>query len=53
MLNAVKLRLFKRAVEIKLKNGEDLDTVINSYTALNDEEKQQLREAVKNDTESN
>lgn len=46
MLNPTKLKLFVKAVILKVKAGEDLDEVINSYTKLSQEEKEQLREAV-------
>lgn len=53
MLNALKLRMFTKAVEIKVNRGEDLEDVLAQYTALNDAEKQQLREAVTGVTENN
>lgn len=53
MLNALKLRMFTKAVEIKLNRGEDLEDVLAQYTALNDAEKQQLREAVTGAAENN
>lgn len=46
MLNTLKLRMFTRAVQIKLDRGENLDEVLVQYTKLTDEEKEQLREAV-------
>ncbi|WP_405382649.1 hypothetical protein [Phascolarctobacterium sp.] len=46
MLSPVKLRVFVKAVIVKVKAGAELDAVINSYTNLDDEEKEQLREAV-------
>jgi hypothetical protein len=49
MLNPVKLRLFTKAVIIKVKAGAQLADVIDSYTALSDSEKKQLREAVENE----
>lgn len=46
MLSNVKLRIFKRAVILKMKAGEDLDDIINAYNALSMEEKKQLKDAV-------
>lgn len=46
MLSPVKLRVFVKAVIVKVKAGAELDAVINSYTNLDDKEKEQLREAV-------
>lgn len=45
MLNALKLRMFTKAVQIKLNRGEELEDILAQYTALTDEEKAQLREA--------
>lgn len=53
MLNALKLRMFTKAVEIKVNRGEDLEDVLAQYTALDDEEKQQLREEVTGVAENN
>lgn len=46
MLSNIKLRMFTKAVLLKMKSGQSLEEVLNDYTKLTDEEKQQLREAV-------
>lgn len=51
MLSNVKLRMFTKAVLLKMKSGQNLDDVLNEYTKLTDEEKQQLREAVEKEND--
>lgn len=46
MLSNIKLRMFTKAALLKMKSGQSLEDVLNDYTKLTDEEKQQLREAV-------
>ena len=42
------LRIFVRVVERRMKLGEDLEDILNSYPALTEEDKEQIREAVTN-----
>lgn len=51
MLSNVKLRMFTKAVLLKMKSGQSLDDVLNEYTKLTEEEKQQLREAVEKEND--
>lgn len=37
-------RIIERAVALRLANGEDLDTVVDSYTKLSDEQNKKLKE---------
>lgn len=53
MLSGLKLKMFTKAVQIKMSRGEELETILAQYTALSEEEKGQLREAVKGAAESN
>lgn len=38
----VKLKIIARAINIRLGNGEDLDSILKSYPALTEEEKGEL-----------
>ena len=42
------LRIFIRVVERRIKLGEDLEDILDSYPALSEEDKEQIREAVTN-----
>lgn len=42
------LRIFVRVVERRMKLGEDLEYILDSYPALSEEDKEQIREAVTN-----
>lgn len=42
------LRIFVRVVERRMKLGEDLEDILDSYPALSEEDKEQIREAVTN-----
>lgn len=52
MLNAIKLRMFTKAVILKVERGQELEEVLEEYTKLDEGEKEQLREAVKDAIES-
>ena len=49
MLTGVKLKIIVRGVILKLKRGEDLETVLATYENLTEEEKQQIRDNVANE----
>lgn len=51
MLSNLKLKMFSKAIKIKMERGEDLEDILNQYTKLTDEEKEQLREAIKKNGE--
>ena len=42
------LRLFVRVVERRMKLGEDLEDILDSYPNLTEEDKEQIREAILN-----
>lgn len=46
MLNTVKLKLYVKAVTIKMERGEELETILSAYTKLKAEEKEQIRKAI-------
>lgn len=46
MLSNLKVRMFTKAIKIKLDRGEELEEVLSQYTKLNEDEKNQLREAL-------
>jgi len=46
MLSQAKLNIFIRVIKRKMENGEELEDILASYTALTEEEKEQIREAV-------
>ena len=43
------LRLFVRVVERRMKLGEDLEDILDSYPNLTEEDKEQIREAILNE----
>ena len=51
MLSNLKVKMFLKAIKIKMERGEDLEDILNQYTKLTDEEKVQLREAIKKNGE--
>ena len=46
MLSTLKVRMFTKAIKIKMERGEDLEEILEQYTKLTEEEKDQLREAL-------
>lgn len=42
------LRIFLRVIERRMKLGETLDEILDSYPTLSEEDKQQIREAIEN-----
>lgn len=51
MLSNLKVKMFSKAIKIKMDRGEDLEKILNQYTKLTNEEKEQLREAIKKNGE--
>lgn len=43
MLSNAKKKIMIRAIQIRLNRGEDLETILASYTKLTDEDKEALR----------
>lgn len=41
-----KLKIIARAIIIRINNGEELEDILRSYPALNELEKQELREYI-------
>lgn len=46
MLNTVKLKLYVKAVTIKMERGEELDSILATYTKLKAEEKEQIKKEI-------
>ena len=44
MMNDVVKNIVSRAIEIRIKRGESLEDVLNSYSKLTDDDKNELRE---------
>ena len=42
------LRIFLRVIERRMKLGETLEEILESYPSLSEEDKQQIREAIEN-----
>ena len=42
------LRIFLRVIERRMKLGETLEEILESYPSLSEEDKQQIREAIAN-----
>lgn len=42
-MSELQKKLFIRAIELKLRRGEDFETILTNYTKLSDEEKAELR----------
>lgn len=43
MLSNAKKKIMIKAIQIRLNRGEDLETILASYTKLTDEDKESLR----------
>lgn len=48
MLSERKLKIMMMAVQIRMNNGEDLETILNGYSKLTDEDRESIRKAVNN-----
>lgn len=48
MLNKIRLQVMVSAVQIRMKNGEELEDILKSYNNLTEEDKDAIREKVKN-----
>ena len=42
------LRIYVRVIERRIKLGEDLEEILDSYPNLSEEDKEQIREAIVN-----
>lgn len=42
MLSGAALRIVKRAITLRVANGEDVETVVHHYTKLSDEQMQAI-----------
>lgn len=42
------LRIYLRVIERRMKLGEDLEDILDSYPNLSEEDKEQIREAISN-----
>ena len=42
------LRIYLRVIERRMKLGEDLEEILESYPNLSEEDKEQIREAILN-----
>ena len=42
------LRIYIRVIERRMKLGEDLEEILDSYPNLSEEDKEQIREAIVN-----
>lgn len=47
-MSASMLRIYVRVIERRMKLGEDLEEILDSYPNLSEEDKQQIREAILN-----
>ena len=47
-MSASMLRIYLRVIERRMKLGEDLEDILDSYPNLNEEDKEQIREAILN-----
>ena len=45
MSNAM-LNIFVRTIKRRMEDGEDLEVILNSYSKLSEEDKEQIRKAV-------
>lgn len=45
-MTGIKLKIMVSAVKIRMKAGESLEGILQSYTALTDEDKENIRAAV-------
>lgn len=47
-MSASMLRIYVRVIERRMKLGEDLEEILDSYPNLSEEDKEQIREAIVN-----
>lgn len=47
-MSASMLRIYVRVIERRMKLGETLDEILDSYPNLSEEDKEQIREAIVN-----
>lgn len=47
-MSASMLRIYLRVIERRMKLGEDLEDILDSYPNLSEEDKEQIREAISN-----
>lgn len=47
-MSASMLRIYLRVIERRIKLGEDLEDILDSYPNLSEEDKEQIREAIMN-----
>jgi len=47
-MSASMLRIYIRVIERRMKLGEDLEEILDSYPNLSEEDKEQIREAIVN-----
>ena len=47
-MSASMLRIYIRVIERRMKLGEDLEEMLDSYPNLSEEDKEQIREAIVN-----
>ena len=45
-MTAIKMKIMVNAVKIRMRNGELLDDILESYTALTEEERKKIRETI-------
>ena len=45
-MTAIKMKIMVNAVKIRMRNGELLDDILESYTALTEEERRNIREFI-------
>lgn len=45
-MTAIKMKIMVNAVKIRMRNGELLDDILESYTALTEEERRKIRETI-------
>lgn len=45
-MTGIKLKIMVSAVKIRMKAGESLEEILQSYTALSDEDKESIRSVV-------
>lgn len=47
-MSASMLRIYLRVIERRMKLGENLEDILDSYPNLSEEDKEQIREAISN-----
>lgn len=45
-MTAIKMKIMVNAVKIRMRNGELLDDILESYTALTEDERRNIRETI-------